>query len=199
MHSTVSSALHFAVFVDVSRPCCNVWLYSSEKPRRNHRKRSRCPFLCHKAWYMALLCKASNESLFGLETWYRYLQHSKILISILLNYIIIIIYHAIWFFWFSHVSWVDIMLISHFSCSTLHVVLVFLPHSLGPMHFCSRVWICKRHTEQWDTPGSSGVCSCMLFLMWPRLLYIDFCEQRGIHRHIGNNATRFHYLLVTQG
>ncbi len=58
MYSTVFSSLYEMFPACVRRYFRSVWLDSSERPRRNRRKRSRCPFLLCKALSTALWCRS---------------------------------------------------------------------------------------------------------------------------------------------
>ncbi len=61
MCSTVSSLLSELLIVCVISPCRRPRLDSTDRPRRNRKKRSRCPFLLCSAISTALWCSSDNE------------------------------------------------------------------------------------------------------------------------------------------
>ncbi len=61
MYSTVFSLLSELLLFSVIICCRRIWWDSTDKPRRNRRKRSRCPFLLRRASSTALWCSSDNE------------------------------------------------------------------------------------------------------------------------------------------
>ncbi len=62
MNSTVFSLLSDLLVVCFIIRCRILWWDSTDKPRRNRRKRSRCPFLLCRASSTALWCSSDNKT-----------------------------------------------------------------------------------------------------------------------------------------
>ncbi len=69
IYTIVSSLLSDLILDSFISSCRRIWWDFTDRPRRNRRKRSRCPFLLCRASFKAIWCTSDNKTRFDELSW----------------------------------------------------------------------------------------------------------------------------------